>query len=94
MLVWLRTPLLICHVPLAKDQAELGAFELNVSWKKDRRHCRGRGNAQELTILEPLELKSRAGNGDDGDGSDASSWTESAGTLGGGRKPHGCKLRR
>ncbi len=32
--VWLRTPLLICHVPPTKDQAELGVFELNVSWKR------------------------------------------------------------
>jgi hypothetical protein len=34
VLVWLRAPLLICHVPLAKDQAELGVFELKVSWKR------------------------------------------------------------
>ena len=34
VLVWLRAPLLICHVPLAKDQAELGGFELKVSWKR------------------------------------------------------------
>ena len=34
VLVWLRTPLLICHVPLAKDQAELGVFALKVSWKR------------------------------------------------------------
>ena len=34
VLVWLRTPLLICHVPPTKDQAELGVFELNVSWKR------------------------------------------------------------
>jgi len=33
VLVWLRTPLLICHVPLAKDQAER-VFELKVSWKR------------------------------------------------------------
>ena len=32
--VWLRTPLLIDHVPPTKDQAELGVFELNVSWKR------------------------------------------------------------
>jgi len=32
--VWLRTPLLICHVPPTKDQAELGVFELKVSWKR------------------------------------------------------------
>ena len=31
---WLRTPLLIDHVPPTKDQAELGVFELNVSWKR------------------------------------------------------------
>src|SRR5271157_2236629 len=32
--VWLRTPLLICHVPPTKDQAELGVFEGNVSWNR------------------------------------------------------------
>ena len=32
--VWLRTPLLICQFPPTKDQAELGVFELKVSWKR------------------------------------------------------------
>jgi len=34
VLVWVRTPLLICHVPPTKDQAELGVLELKVSWKR------------------------------------------------------------
>ena len=34
VLVWLSVPLLICHVPPTKDQAELGVLELNVSWNR------------------------------------------------------------
>ena len=34
VLVWVRAPLLICHVPPMNDQAGPGVLELNVSWNK------------------------------------------------------------
>ena len=50
VLVWLRMPLLSCHVPPMNDQAELGALPLNVSWN--------RSDAL-VMLIEPLAVPDR-----------------------------------
>ena len=75
--------------PAHEGPGGVGVFELNVSWK---RTGRARGTAQELTILEPLELKLKPETP-----TTAMAWTRRIQTENGvparrrGR-PHGCIL--
>src|SRR5208337_2743063 len=52
VLVWLKAPLLICHVPPWKDQAELGVLELNVSWNST-------GELPPVMLIVPLAVPDR-----------------------------------
>src|SRR5208337_315619 len=52
VLVWLKAPLLICHVPPRKDQAELGVLELNVSWNRT-------AELEPVMVIVPLAVPDR-----------------------------------